>query len=186
MRSKKHTKLNQSQLDEIAMLAKTKTLTEVAAHFNMSKTTFKLIRKEQPEIDQIYYHHYEQRHSRVYTKEDVLEIEKLATTLNIEAIAQHFGTSYYYFQQARMSQPELNDALLRGIANRGDDFSYKQKQKRKVEAPQNPIKEKSISDSLANRAPQDISTEDALKRFYYLRQLNKEKEYRKELKELDL
>ena len=93
---------------------------------------------------------------------------------------------------ARKEQPELAKALMQGIDNRSGDFGYQQKQKRKV------IKQKaskkveivstvgvSESDSLENRAPSNISTEEALQRFYHLRQIDRQKQLHKELKELE-
>jgi len=51
---KKPQQLTQDQLNELKELAKTKMLKEIASHFNMNKETFRLLRKEQPEIDTIY------------------------------------------------------------------------------------------------------------------------------------
>jgi hypothetical protein len=47
--------LTEVQLEEIKELAKMKALKDLASHFNMSASTFRWIRKQQPEIDAIYY-----------------------------------------------------------------------------------------------------------------------------------
>ena len=191
MKCKKHIRLDQSQLNQVAKLAKTKTIKEVAAYFNMSKHTFQIIRKQQPEIDQIYYENHKQKNVKIYTESEILEIEQLAETLSVEDIAKHFGTSVYHFSKARKEQPELAKALMQGIENRSGNFNYRQKQKRKAVKQKASKKaeiastiEVSESDSLENRAPDNISTEEALQRFYHLRHVAKQKQSRKELREL--
>ena len=189
---KKDIRLDQSQLDQVAQLAKTKTMKELSAHFNMSKQTFQIIRQQQPEIDQIYHENRKQKNVKTFTKDEILEVEKLAETINIEAIAKHFATSVYHFNKARKEQPELAKALMQGIDNRSGYFGYQQKQKRKVIKQKTSKKVEIISavgvsesDSLENRAPANISTEEALQRFYHLRQIDRQKQLRKELKELE-
>jgi hypothetical protein len=90
---KKHQQLTQDQLNEIKELAKTKTLKEIASHFNMNKATFLLLRKEQLEIDVIYYGVLEQRKNKLYTTEEILAIEEMIRTSNMENIAKHLGIS---------------------------------------------------------------------------------------------
>jgi len=62
-------KFTKEQLNEVKELAKTKTLKEIASHFNINRETFLLIRKEQPKIESIYQEVKEQKKSRLYSEE---------------------------------------------------------------------------------------------------------------------
>jgi len=64
--------LTQDQLAEFKELAKTKMLKEIAGHFNMSKQTFLMIRKQQQEIDIIYQAALKEKRNKIYTTEELL------------------------------------------------------------------------------------------------------------------
>jgi hypothetical protein len=108
----KQQQLTQEQLNELKELAKTKTLKAIANHFNMNKVSFMLLRKEQPEIDAIYYEAKEQTKNKLYTAEEILAIEEMASTLNMENIARHLCISIPLLTRARNRQPELDAAII--------------------------------------------------------------------------
>jgi len=203
-------KLTEAQLDEIRELAKTKTLKEIASHFNMSKTTFLMIRKLQPEIDAIYQGAAKSTVPIIYTPEQLLEIEKKVETLPMTSVAEYLGISMPTLGKARKGQPELEESLVRGINNRASNFNHlmlvqknlqkserakieKQKLEEGGEAKggvekkgqEREIKLES-TESLFTRAPDDISPEEAIMRFRKLKAVDKNYMQLQELKEINL
>jgi hypothetical protein len=167
---KKHQKLTQDQLNEVGELAKTKRWKEIASHFNMNKDTFLFIRKQQPEIDVIYYKNTKGKQNKLYTPEEILEIGKMAKTLNLETIAKNLGTTIPYLKRARANQPDLDKALIKSI-----EGWVSKKVQEKIK-PLNP----------ESRMLEDISPEEAIIRFRELKAEEKRKRLIQELKEIDL
>jgi histidinol phosphatase-like enzyme len=116
--------LTQDQLAEFKELAKTKMLKEIAGHFNMSKQTFLMIRKQQQEIDIIYQAALKEKRNKIYTAKEILKIEKMLETSNMENIARYLWISIPALTKARNKQPELEEAIIRGIKNRPNNFNY--------------------------------------------------------------
>jgi len=202
-------KLTEAQLDEIKELAKTKTLKEIASHFNISTANFRVMRKEQPEIDAIYNTIPKDRLRTEYTPTELLEIEKMLATSSITDVVNHLGISIATLTKARNLHPELEGVLTRGMENRPSNFNglmlAKQKQFKKqqqeIEKEKKaqeeskeatppgvsrvviPVKNK---ESLFTRAPDDISPEEAIIRFRKLKAVDKKHRQLKELKEINL
>lgn len=187
--------LNKDEIQEIKSLAGTMRLKDIASHFGLTTVAFRRIRERQPEIDQIFKE--ASISDKIFTPEEIAEVEKLSKTTNMEHIAKHFNTSVYFMKKARNTQPELERAITDGINSRGDSFFATQKMKkanlRREHIEQidtkNSIggsrKSDTIStDSLDKRAPPDISYEDAIKRFYRLRDIEKKKRMKEEVKRL--
>ena len=154
-------KFTEDQLNEVKELAKTKTLGEIAGHFKMSKATFVSLRKQQPEIDTIYYKNTKQKQGKLYTAEEILKIGELAKTLDLETIIKKLGTTIAYLNRARANQPELDAVLINKTPTKAQ--------------PQRP----------EYRMQDDISQEEALKRFSELKAAEKRKRLIQELKEID-
>jgi len=196
--------LTQDQLNEIKHLAKSKTLKEIGCHFNMSKAQFQLFRKQQPEINAIYYGTTKDKVRTEYTPEELIEIEKMLATSNSVSLAKHLGISMSVLRQARTDHPELDSAIVRGINNRPSDFNLLMRIQRKkakeeqLNSPEETKKDESKkvtqtknikikkSDSLFTRAPDDISPEDAIERFQRLKRQDKQQRLLQELKETDM
>lgn len=189
-------KFTKEQLNEVKELAKTKTLKEIASHFNMNKETFRLIRKEQSKIESIYQEVKEQKKSRLYSEEEISAIEEMAHTSNMETIAKHLAISMPLLAKARKRQPELEEALLRGIKNRPSNFNHlrqaagkahKEEQAKTQKHIEKALQKQTIQtltkkqESLFSRAPENISPEEALARF---RRLKEEDRVRRLLQEL--
>lgn len=194
--------LTQEQLNELRELAKTKTLKAISNHFNMNKATFMLLRKEQPEIDVIYHEVKAQAKNKLYTAEEILVIEEMTRTLNMENIAKNLGISIPLLTKARNRQPELDAAIIRGIQNRSSNFNFlrqaEQKTYREARAKaqkhiekdiKEPLRKEKIQivkqDSLFIRAPEDISHEKALARFLRLKEEARERRLFQELREIN-
>ncbi len=169
----KKKKFTEDQLNKVKELAKTKTLQEIAIHFNMNKSTFVSLRKEQPEIDTIYYKNTKEKQIKLYTSKEILEIGKMAKTLNLETIIKKLGTSLSYLKRARANQPELDAVLINSIEGRDGAFNYKTSAKIR---PQR----------LECRTPNDISPEEAIERFHKLKEAEKKRRQIQELKEIYL
>jgi len=196
---KKPQQLTQDQLNELKELAKTKMLKEIASHFNMKKETFRLLRKEQPEIDSIYQKAQEQRKSRLYSAEEISVIEEMTRTSNMETIAKHLGISMPLLAKARKRQPELDVALIWGMKNRPSNFNHLRQIEEKAHKKEQVKTQKHIEkalqkqtgqmltkkqESLFTRAPEDISTEEALARFRRLKEEDRARRQLQELKEI--
>lgn len=185
--------LNKDELQEIKSLAGTMHLKEIASHFGLTTVAFRRIRERQPEIDQIFKE--ASISYKIFTPEEIAEVEKLLQTNNMEQTAKHFNTSVYYMKRASNTQPELEKAITDGINSRSDGFRATQKMKKtrlRREHIEQIDKKNSIggsrksdtisTDSLDKRAPPDISYEDAIKRFVRLRDIEKEKRMKEEAK----
>lgn len=100
-------------MEEIKDLAKTKTLKEIASHFNISTSNFRVMRKEQPEIDAIYNAVPKDRLRTKYTPTELLEIEKMLATLSMETI-QNQGQNYirYFYVESSKSIFQLYNVCL--------------------------------------------------------------------------
>jgi len=198
----KQQQLTQEQLNELKELAKTKTLKAIANHFNMNKVSFMLLRKEQPEIDAIYYEAKEQTKNKLYTAEEILAIEEMASTLNMENIARHLCISIPLLTRARNRHPELDAAIIRGIKNRASNFNFmrqaEQKALREAQAKTQNHLTKNIEklvqkekvqivkqDSLFTKAPEDMPYEKALARFLRLKEEARERRLFQELREIN-
>jgi len=198
----KQQQLTQEQLNELKGLAKTKTLKAIANHFNMNKATFMLLRKEQPEIDAIYYETKEKTKNKLYTAEEILAIEEMARTLNMENIAKHLCISIPLLTRARNRQPELDAAIIRGIKNRSSNFNFmrqaEQKAHREAQAKtqkhiakdiKKPLRNEKVQivkqDSLFTRAPEDMPHEKALARFLRLKEEARERRLFQELRKIN-
>ena len=193
----KQQELTQDQLNEIKELAQTNTLKEIASHFNMSKQTFLIMRKQQPEIDIIYQKILRAKRNKIYTAEEILEIENMLKTSNMESIAKHLRVSIPVLTKTRSKQPKLEKAIIRGMQNRPSNFNYlrqKEAKKQKEEKftalmQQEEHQEKQdlkTAESLSTRAPEFISPEEAIVRFRELKEEEKAKRKFQELKEIDL
>ena len=179
-------KLTQEQLDEIKDLAKTKNLKEIASHFGMSKLSFRMLRREQPEITTIYEGTPKDKVRTEYTPEELIEIEKMMEVLSMTAVVKKLGISMPILTKARNQHPELEAALTRGMENRSSDFNHLIRVKKKeekaaiaetqIEQKNNNVKKsKQKEESLFTKAPEDISPEEALQRFYKLKEDAKRK-----------
>ena len=174
-------KFTEDQLNEVKELAKTKTLGEIAGYFNMSKATFVSLRKQQPEIDTIYYQNTKQKQGKLYTPEEILKIGELAKTLNLETIIKKLGTTIAYLNRARANQPELEEALIWVMKNRPGNFDHPRQAEEKALSKRTGRLRTENKESLFTRAPDDISPEEALARF---RRLKEEDRVRRQLQEL--
>jgi hypothetical protein len=196
---KKPQQLTSDQLNELKELAKTKMLKEIASHFNMNKETFRLLRKEQPEIDAIYQEAQEQTRNRLYSAEEISVIEEMGHASNIEDIAKYLGISRALLTKARKRQPELEEALIRGMKNRPSNFNYLRQAEEKAHKVEHAKTQKHIEkalhkqtgqmltkkqESLFTRAPEDISPEEALARFRRLKEEDRARRQLQELKEI--
>jgi uncharacterized protein YyaL (SSP411 family) len=198
---KKHN-LTETQLEEIKELAKTLPLKEIASHFNISTSNFRVTRKEQPEIDAIYNAVPKDRLRTKYTPTELLETEKMLATLSMTEVIKHLGISMATLTKARNLHPELEEALTRGMENRPSNFNGLMLAKQKELKQQQEIIEKAKKaqeggkeatspkvsrvvipienkDSLFTRAPEDISIEYAIVRF---RRLQEEAKKQRNLK----
>ena len=169
---KRYKKFTKDQLNEVKELAETKTLGEIASHFNMSKSTFVSLRKQQPEIDTIYYNNTKEKQIKLYTSKEILEIGEMAKTLNLETIIKKLGTSPSYLKRARANQPELDAALIKGIESRDVAFNYKTSTKIRPQKPEYGM-------------PDEISQEEAIIRFRELKAEEKKKRLIQELRKIN-
>lgn len=184
--------LNKDEFQEIKSLAGTMRLKDIASHFGLTTVAFRRIRERQPEIDQIFKE--TSISDKIFTPEEIAEVEKLSKTTSMEHIAKYFNTSVYSMKKARNTQPELERAITDGINSRSDGFRATQKMKKAKLRREQIDKKNSIggsrksdtisTDSLDKRAPPDISYEDAIKRFYRLRDIEKKKRMKEEVKRL--
>jgi hypothetical protein len=207
---KKHN-LTKAQLEEIKELAKMKALKDLASHFNMSASTFRWIRKQQPEIDKIYQEVIKERDNKIYSLDDILEIEKMYKTLDSSSVARALGISIPTLTKAREKQPELESAIIRGINNRPSNFNYLTRNLKKLKKEENEMikeqkeerveqdsfqvvvkknnKKKELNpettESLFTRAPDDISQEEAIIRFRRLKEEDKKHRQLQELKRMN-
>jgi uncharacterized protein (UPF0147 family) len=196
---KKPQQLTQDQLNELKELAKTKMLKEIASHFNINKATFLLLRKEQPEIDSIYYKAQEQKKNKLYSAEEISVIEEMTKTSNMETIAKHLGLSMALLTKARKRQPELDVALIWGMKNRPSNFNHLRQVEEKAHKKEQAKTQKHIEkashkkteqlqtekkESLFTRTPDDISQEEALERFRRLKEEDRARRQFQELKEI--
>ena len=202
-------KLTEDQMEEIKYLAKTKTLKEIASHFNISTSNFRVMRKEQPEIDAIYNAVPKDRLRTKYTPTELLEIEKMLATSSMTEVIKHLGISMATLTKARNRHPELEGALTRGMENRPSNFNGLMLAKQKVLKKQQQILEKAKKEkegseeatppkvsrvvipvenkeSLFTRAPEGISTEAAIIRFSRLKEEDKHHRQLQELKRMNL
>ena len=188
--------LTQDQLAEFKELAKTKMLKEIAGHFNMSKQTFLMIRKQQQEIDIIYQAALKEKRNKIYTTEELLEIEELLETSNMESIVRYLGISMPVLTKARNNQPELEAAIKRGVANRSNNFNFKRKNEKRIQKEekfelvmQKDEEEKTgepkKEESLLTRVFEDISQEEAIIRFNKLKAEEKKKRQIQELRKMN-
>jgi len=183
-------RLNEGQLEEIKILAKTMCLKEIAEHFNIGQVAFRAIRSWQLEIDEIYKE--ASSSNRVFTKEEIVEIEQLLQTMNLERVSRHFNASINSMKKARSAQPELNEAIINGVASRSGGCFVKQKIKKvelqksqqRLEVYTRDAWDKLDFDSLTRGAPPNISYEDAISRFYKLKNAEKTKRIKEEIREL--
>ena len=166
-------RLAQSQLEELKVLAETQNLNEIAGHFHMGRFVFRKVRKDQPEIDQIYYGIV--KVDRVFSAEEIQEAYQLVQILAIRDVAKHFNLSYRQFEKIRNRQLELNKAILDGVSARKSGFDASKKQKKRSEDKKKHEQEILESDCLSKRPPLDISPEDALVRFNRLKKIEKAK-----------
>ena len=212
---KKHN-LTETQLEEIKELAKTMPIKDIASHFNMSTSTFRWIRKQQPEIDKIYQEVINERDNRIYSPDDILEIERMFETLDAISVARSLGISIPTLTKARKHQPELESAIIRGMNNRPSNFNYLMRNLKKLKKEEKAIiqeqeqeqeqEEESVekdsfqavvkknnkkkelnpekTESLFTRAPDGISPEDAIERFYRLKEEDKNHRQLQELKSM--
>ena len=208
---KKHS-LTETQLKEIKELAKTKPIKDIASHFNMSTSTFRWIRKQQPEIDKIYQEVINERDNRIYSPDDILEIERMFETLDAISVARSLGISIPTLTRARKQQPELESAIIRGMNNRPSNFNYLMRNLKKLKKEEKAIiqeqeqeeesaekdsfqavvkknnKKKELNpekkESLFTRAPDGISPEDAIERFHRLKEEDKNHRQLQELKSM--
>ena len=139
----------------------------------MSKSTFVSLRKQQPEIEIIYYKNTKQKPIKLYTAEEIAKIGEMVKTLNLETLIKKLGTSSSYFNRARANQPELDEALIKGTEGREGAFNYKTSAKIRLQR-------------LECRTPNDISPEEAIKRFHKLKEAEKKHRQIQELKEINL
>lgn len=210
---KKHN-LTETQLEEIKELAKTMPIKDIASHFNMSTSTFRWIRKQQQEIDKIYQEVINERDNRIYSPDDILEIERMFETLDAISVARSLGISIPTLTRARKHQPELESAIIRGMNNRPSNFNYLMRNLKKLKKEEKAIiqeqeqeqeeenvekdsfqavvkknnKKKELNpekkESLFTRAPDDISPEDAIERFHRLKEEDKNHRQLQELKRM--
>jgi hypothetical protein len=186
-------KLTEDQLNEIRELGKTKVLKEIARYFKMNVLNFRILREEQPEIDIIYNAIPKEKKYRIYTSEEIIEIEKLAQTLNIESLTKHLKTTMGYFKRSRKQQPELDEALKRAIDSkvRSSLFSQKIKAGKKFLKNEYDMQLKGKKpkpkeqESLFTRVSDDLSPEEAIRRFRRLKAEEKKKNQMRELKAMD-
>ncbi len=59
---------------------------------------------------------------KVFSKEDLQTIERMASTTYINDICEYFGISNQHFRNLRKFNQEIEDALNRGFNKRGPDF----------------------------------------------------------------
>ena len=185
--------LTEYQLNEVAELAKTKSLKEIASHFHISTDTLRSLRTKQPEIDIIYQRVTEEQRNKIYTAEEIVSIGDLAQEMNLDNVAKHLEISRPRLIEARRKQPELDDALTRGVNNRSSNFDALQKASNRAQAEEGKASQlasdsepEDDSERLYIRAPEDISPEEAVKRFYRLKKEEKERQIAQELKDIDL
>jgi hypothetical protein len=203
MKTQQH--LTEIQLEEIKELAKTKTLKEIASHFSISTSNFRIMRKEHPEIDAIYNTIPKDRLRTKYTPAELLEIEKMLATSSMTEVIKHLGISMATLTKARNLHPELEVSLTRGMENRPSNFNglmlAKQKELKKqqqiIEKAKEGSKEEILpkvsrvvipaenKESLFTRAPDDISQEDAIVRFRRLKEEDKNHRQIQELKRMN-
>jgi hypothetical protein len=187
-------KLTEDQLKEIRELAKTKPIKTIAGHFKMSVLKFRELRKFQPEIDDIISEITSGKKFKIYTDAEILEIGKMAETMSIEQITNKVGTTMGYFSKSRKRQPELDAAIVRGIKNRHHAFNQKiQHSKRMLKIEEKAIESKNKKskskpkdqDSLFTRVSDDLSPEEAIRRFRRLKAEERRKSQMRELKAMD-
>tara|TARA_B110000908_G_C10129399_1_gene391463 strand:- start:265 stop:852 length:588 start_codon:yes stop_codon:yes gene_type:complete len=188
--------LTQDQLAEFKELAKTKTWKEIASHFHIRVEILRLLRKNHPEIDIIYKKALKKKRNKIYTTEELLEIEELLETSNMESIVRYLGISMPVLTKARNNQPELEAAIKRGVANRSNNFNFKRKNEKRIQKEekfelvmQKDEEEKTgepkKEESLLTRVFEDISQEEAIIRFNKLKAEEKKKRQIQELRKMN-
>jgi hypothetical protein len=184
-------KLTEDQLNEIRELAKTKTQKEIASHFQITHAQFKYLKKMQPEIDDIISEVTSAKKFKIYTAVEISEIEKFAETMSMEQITNKVGTTMGYLSKSRNRQPELDAAIVRGIKNRHHAFSQKIQTSKRILKVEKDIESRSKKpklqelDSLLTRVSDDLSPEEALRRFRRLKAEERRKNQMRELKAME-
>ena len=116
---------------------------------------------------------------KIFTEKDLIEVTKLAESMTSEQVARQFGYAPTEFSRLKREQPKLASAYRKGAEIRSvvriSNNAYK-KQNKKKEAM---IKVKENN-------PSDLTTETALDLFNQQFKKNRERELRRELKNIDL
>ena len=116
---------------------------------------------------------------KIFTKEELLKVTELAEAHNNDVAAKHFKLTPHKFSELKKSQPELGEAYNKGVKarKRGIHLSGHVD---KLAKPQK------ITEEVLNRSIREISTQEALNRFYEIKKRNDMIRIKEELKNIDL
>ena len=116
-----------------------------------------------------------------YSKEELKNIEELASKYNFRDMGAKLGLSENYFIKLRKNHRQVKEAVDRGISARGQEYKDKYRKKQSDQ-----MKKSHKMKSLKIKAPTEIEPKEALKKFKKEFEANKRKRDLAELKELDL
>jgi len=118
---------------------------------------------------------------KIYTKEELENIENLASKYNFKDTGVKLGLSENQFLKLRKNHRQVKEAVDRGILARGED--YKSRYSKKL----SDASRKSYNvKKMQIKVPNEIDPKTALKKFKEEYEANKYKQSLKELKDIDL
>lgn len=116
---------------------------------------------------------------KIFTTEELKKVEELTKDYYNLQVAEHFDLTDHKFTKLKKSQPELGKAYTRGVKAR----------KRGVKLSghiQSPTKPQRITEEVLNISIREVLPQEALKKFYEIKEQNDMRRLRKELKNIDL
>lgn len=116
-----------------------------------------------------------------YSKEELKNIEELASKYNFVEMGYKLGLSANHFLKLRKNHRQVKEAIDRGILARGQEYKDKYRKKQSDQ-----MKKSHKMKNLKIKAPSEVDPKEALKKFKEKFEANKYKESLRELKDLDI
>jgi len=171
------------QIKEVEEVAKKMNIFEIALYFKLNIESFKRIRKAQPELESALQRGLQHRDDKIFTEEELLEVEELAKTNNADNVSKHFNIKLHHFAALKRSQPELAKAYQRGVKQRryGAFHVGRRTNTTKLDQLSKLIK---ITETTLNMSLKDICPQQALSKYKEMKKVEKECRLYQELREM--
>ena len=171
------------QLKEVEEVARTQNIFKTALYFKLNIESFKRIRKAQPKLESALQRGLQHSDNKIFTEEELLEVEELAKTNNADNVSKHFNIKLHHFAALKRSQPELAKAYQRGVKQRkyGTFHVGRTTNTTKLDQLSKPIK---ITEKTLNMSLRDICPQQALSQYMEMKKAEKECRLYQELREM--